>query len=73
MQRNAGIFLSSEYIILGNPTRSDASTKAIELSAYLKTVQQDGQTEVGFVMGNSRPPGRTYHPTIGTVRGCPSC
>ncbi|KAJ8365033.1 hypothetical protein SKAU_G00138640 [Synaphobranchus kaupii] len=29
---------------------SDASTKAIGAVAYLKTVQKDGQTEVGFVM-----------------------
>ncbi|KAJ8364108.1 hypothetical protein SKAU_G00129390 [Synaphobranchus kaupii] len=29
---------------------SDASTKAIGVVAYLKTIQQDGQTEVGFVM-----------------------
>lgn len=31
-----------------------ASTKATAVVAYLRTVQKDGETEVGFVMGKAK-------------------
>lgn len=33
---------------------SDVSTKAISDVAYLNAVQEDGQVEVGFVMGKAK-------------------
>lgn len=48
---------------------SDASTKAIGAVAYLKTVQKDGQTEVGFVMGKARLAPQS-EPTIPRLELC---
>ena len=48
---------------------SDASTKAIGVVAYLKTIQQDGQTEVGFVMGKARLAPQS-EPTIPRLELC---
>lgn len=47
----------------------DASTKAIGAVAYLKAVQEDGQVEVGFVVGKAKlaPPSE---PTIPRLELC---
>ncbi|XP_028822925.1 uncharacterized protein LOC114778148, partial [Denticeps clupeoides] len=50
-------------------TFSDASTKAIGAVSYLRTVQENGEVQVGFVMGKSKlvPPSE---PTIPRLELC---
>ncbi|XP_042281759.1 uncharacterized protein LOC121906755 [Thunnus maccoyii] len=48
---------------------SDASTKAIGAVAYLKTVQEDGETHVGFVMGKAKLAPQS-EPTIPRLELC---
>lgn len=48
---------------------SDASTKAIGAVAYLRTVQEDGTVEVGFVMGKAKLAPQTA-PTIPRLELC---
>ncbi len=48
---------------------SDASTKAIGVVAYLRTIQAEGQVEVGFILGKAKlaPPSK---PTIPRLELC---
>lgn len=48
---------------------SDASTKAIGAVAYLKAVQEDGETHVGFVMGKAKLAPQS-EPTIPRLELC---